>query len=363
MVSYDLAILRDAAEAVSRLGRDQIKMNAYVATVATLPLPAAGSAAEKALSCRPEVITYTQDLVLEIDRQLTTLAQNLRDTADAYERGEAENVVKVNQFWDDLGESPARKPSDPGDFPRLEKLDFEEPSKKLTDPVELVAPSLLPNQVLDLVALVSDIPTEVADFIEIYFKFLMIVSPGEKPENDDWARAAMGQYGPISKVGNGYSQLGRAYFDLSNQFEHIGSQLKHGWTGDTAELAADYFLVVLGWIRRDIAHGMDFVGGRYEAAAEGLYRNAARAADEIDDYKDVLADLIKDFTLGFAEGLTPNAIVWRTVSKAAKVLAKKLLVVNTIAKLLQVAGNLLDEINTQTPIRGAEVRPPTRGYS
>ncbi|QFU92753.1 hypothetical protein [Amycolatopsis sp. YIM 10] len=360
MVSYDLAILRDVAEAVSRLGRDQIKMNAYVATVATLPLPAEGSAAEKALSRRPEVISYTQDLVLAIDRQLTTLAQNLRDTADAYERGEAENVVKINRFWDDLGESPARKPSDPGDFPRLEKLDFDEPSKALTDPVELVEPSLLPNQVLDLVAFVSDIPTEVADFIEIYFKFLMVVSPGEQPENNEWAKAAMGQYGPISKVGNGYSQLGRAYFDLSNQFEHIGSQLKHGWTGDTAELAADYFLVILSWIRTDIAYGMAFLGGCYENTAAALYRNAARAADAIDDYQDVLTDLVKDFTLGFAEGVTPNLIVWRTVSKAAKVVAKKLLVVNTIAKLLQLAGNLLDEITTQTPIDGGVLYPPKR---
>ncbi|MBN6034060.1 hypothetical protein [Amycolatopsis sp. 195334CR] len=51
------------------------------------------------------------------------------------------------------------------------------------------------------------------------------------------------------------------------------------------------------------------------------------------------------------------------MSKAAKVLAKKVLVVDTIAKLLQVAGNLLNDFNTQTPIRGAEIRPPTLGYS
>ncbi|WP_162788544.1 hypothetical protein [Amycolatopsis albispora] len=338
-------------------------MNAYVATVATLPLPSAGSAAEKALSCRPEVISYTQDLVLEIDRQLTTLAQNLRDTADAYERGEAENVVKVNQFWDDLGVSPARKPSDPGDHPKREKLDFEEPSKALTDPVELVEPSLLPNHVLDLVALVSDIPSEVADFLMIYFKFLLVVTPGETTENNDWAKAAMGQYGPISKVGNGYTQLGRAYFELSNQFEQIGYQLKHGWTGDTAELAADYFQVLLYWIRSEIAFGMTSIGGNYTSAAAGLYRNAARAAGAISGYQDVLEGLIEDVTLDLAKNRAPQLILWRTVSKAAAVAAKKLLVVNTVAQLLQVAGNLLDDLRTQTPIRGVEVRPPTRGYS
>jgi hypothetical protein len=360
MVSYDLAILRDAAEAVSRLGRDQITMNAYVATVASLPLPAEGSAAEKALSCRPMVISYTRDAVLEIDRQLTTLAQNLRDTADAYERGEAENVVRINRIWDDLGESPARKSSDPGDYPKREKLDFDEPSKGLSDPVELVEPSLLPNHVLDLVAFVTDIPTEVADFIMIYFKFLMVVTPGEQPNDNEWARAAMGQYGPISKVGNGYSQLGRAYFELSNQFEQVGYQLKHGWTGDTAELAADYLLVVLSWIRSDIAHGFDFVGGRYEAAAAALYRNAARAADAISGYQDVLENLVEDVTLGLAQKAKPNWILWRTIPKAAEVVAKKLLVVNTIAQLLQVASNLLDDFYTQTPIAPGEVQPPKR---
>ncbi|AXB42348.1 hypothetical protein [Amycolatopsis albispora] len=360
MVSYDLAILRDATEAISRLGRDQIKMNAYAATVASLPLPAEGSAAEKALSCRPMVVSYVGDLVFEIDRQLTVLAQNLHDTAEAYQRGEAENVLKINRFWDDLGESPARQPSDPGDYPKRENLDFDEPSKGLTDPVELVEPSLLPNQVIDLVATVTDIPSDVADFMLIYFKFLLVVTPGEDPENNEWAKAAMGEYGPISKVGNGYSQLGRAYFELSNQFEQIGKQLKHGWTGDTAELAADYLLVVLRWIRSDVAHGIDFVGGRYEKAAAALYRDAARAAGAISGYQDVLEDLLEDVTLGLAEKRKPHFILWRTVSKAAAVAAKKLLVVNTVAKLLQVAGNLLDDFYTKTPIAPGSVQPPRR---
>lgn len=360
MVAYDLAILRDAAEAVSRLGRDQIQMRSYVATVATLPLPEEGSAAEKALSCRPQVISYTHDLVLEIDRQLTTLGQNLRDTADAYQRGEAENVAKVNRIWNDLGESPARKPSDPGDHPKRAKLDFDEPSKGLKDPVELVEPSLLPNRVLDLVEFVTSIPTEVADFIMIYFKFLWIVQPGQQPKDNEWTKAAMGQYGPISKVGNGYTQLGQAYFDLSNQFEQIGSQLKHGWTGDTAELAADYLQVVLRWIRSDIAHGMSFIGGRYENAAAALYRNAARTAGEISGYMDVLQNLVEDVTLGLGQKLKPNLILWKTIPKAAEVVAKKILVVNTIAQLLQVASNLIDDFYTQTPINPGEVIPPKR---
>lgn len=361
MVSYDLAILRDAAEAVSRLGRDQIKMNAYVATVANLPLPAEGSAAEKALSCRPAVISYGKAAVLEIDRQLTALAQNLRDTADAYERGEAENVIKINRIWDDLGESRARMPTYPTEFPKFENLDFDEPSKGLTDPVELVEPSLLPNQVLDLVAKVSDIPTEVADFIDIYFQYLWIVTPGQKPEDNEWSRAAMGQYGPISKVGNGYSQVGKAYFELSDQFDLIGSQLRHGWTGDTAELAFDYLMVMLRWIRTDIAYGFDFIGGRYENAAAALYRDAARAADAIDGYEAVFWDLVEDLTFGLLQEGTPKLILWKSVvPKAVKVLAKRLLVVKTIAQLLQVAGNLIDDFYTNSPINPGQVYPPKR---
>lgn len=357
MVTYNPATLADGAAAFHRLAADRTHMAAAADTVAALPLPSAGSSAEKALSNRAEIVASAKAAIAMVGDQLGTLATNLDDTAAAYARGEAENVERVNRSWDDLGTSSARGSHhlpDPTPVPQL-----SDPSGVMTPFTSTEGPSLLPYEILDLVEFIASIPTDVQEVIRKYLDFVMLPQ-SQRPVDAPWYKAAMGQYQPISTVGDGYRQIGDAYVQAAMQLQLIGDAVRSEWTGDTADLAQNYLETLFAWLRWEVAETFHTLGKDYQDVAHALVIQAARAADAVRGYKAILQDLVVELGFGVAGKRRPELWLFKEIGLISKTVAKRILVVDTILQLMQVALNFLDFLRENTKIDPATIRPPVR---
>lgn len=359
-IRYKESTMVAAEGAFRKLSADIDNFLEACRVIAAIPLPEAGSAAEKALSSRPTVVAGTEDVLRSTRSELATLADNVRDTLAAYRRGEAENIDAVNTVWNDLGQSDSRggthrHPEFSASIPQLAL-----PSSAMHGASSQVEPSLLPYKLLKCATLLTDLPNDAVAYTKLYLNFLMFNQPGAK-QSDEWSRVAMGQYAPISAVGDGYAQMGLALQQMSDQIDLIGSAMISEWNGDSAEVAGNYVSTLRSWTYFQVGQPIKQVGDEYQDVAKALYIQAARAAGEVDGYMDVLTSLVLDISLDQMRGLKPKAIVFKNIFNISKTRIKLLKVINILLQLTAMALDLLDRLRLNTVVTGVgQVDRPRR---
>lgn len=363
MVKYNPDTMESVAGYVQELASNAVQMLMLVDSVGAIPPEPAGSAAEKAMSSKSAVVSMADDAIVLIQKELLTLSRNLEDSADAYRRGNIENIDLIREIWSDAGGIGSGYDYE-GQHPELTGVRMP-PRPPVTEGLggleSQVPPSLLPEQALQVIRLFTSFPTDRYDLIREFLPEYTDLLEDPRGEPGDWQREAMGQYIPISKVGDGYRQLATLTDRVADEVEVAASVLQNGWQGPSGEVAGEYINFLARWLRTEASnHFFESIGAQYQETADSLYKQAARAAGAIGSWKDLVNNIL-DQLLDF-KGLLPSDDILRVAIFPKRMMAKThyLLIMTIMIDLVTMANDLGERWRLGSAVDNHALQGPRR---